>query len=128
LQYGDVAKEISDLNKKFGVNILSLDDIDFFDDIEGLLATITLCDVVITTSNVTAHLTGAVGKKGAVFVPHSKGKIWYWHDTEPREIWYRSLRLIHKNSSSNWSDSIQYCKDWLLNFFSERKQPYSDQP
>jgi tetratricopeptide (TPR) repeat protein len=128
LQYGDVAKEISDLNKKFGVNILSLDDIDFFDDIEGLLATITLCDVVITTSNVTAHLTGAVGKKGAVFVPHSKGKIWYWHDTEPREIWYPSLRLIHKNSSSNWSDSIQYCKDWLLNFFSERKQPYSDQP
>ena len=114
LQYGDVKQEISEYNKKFGVNILSFDDIEFFHDIDGLLATIALCDVVVTASNVNAHLSGAVGKKAAVFVPHSNGKIWYWHGTESREIWYPSLELFHKTSPTNWSDSIQQCKGWLL--------------
>ena len=36
------------------------------------------CDAVVTVSNTTAHLAGALGRPTWVMVPHGHARIWYW--------------------------------------------------
>ena len=112
LQYGDVAVEISRVAEEFGTTVHQAKDLDVFSDIDGLLSLIDACDIVLTTSNLTAHLAGAIGKKAAVIVPSRKGRIWYWHD-QPQSIWYPSLRLFSQSDNWDWSSAISQSAKWI---------------
>lgn len=112
LQYGAVADEIAAAERQFGARIHQAEELDVFHDIEGLLALIDACDVVVTASNVTAHLAGALGKKAAVLVPHGRGRLWYWHLDEERSFWYPSLRLFRQRDPRNWHAPVQDCVQW----------------
>lgn len=112
LQYGDVSAEIESVAESTGARVHQVPGLDVFQDIDGLLSLIDACDVVLTTSNVTAHLAGAIGKKAAVLVPAAKGRIWYWHD-QPQSIWYPSLTLFSQNSAQDWSDPIHRAAQWI---------------
>ncbi len=114
LQYGSTKDEIEYIKKSIGINIHTIDELDIYNDIDGLLSLISDCDFVITTSNITAHLTGSLGKKGMVLLPFSKGKIWYWHSGEGQSTWYPSLQLASQTQMNDWTYPIQKCKDWIL--------------
>ena len=88
-------------------------NLDPTNDIDGLVSQINMCDMVVTTSNVTAHLAGAVGKKGIILLPYSRGKLWYWHDGQGQSLWYPSLNLISQNKIDDWSDSIDGATRWV---------------
>jgi tetratricopeptide (TPR) repeat protein len=113
LQYGDVKAEISQARECFGVNISEIEDLDIFSDIDGLVALISQCDIVVTSSNITAHLVGALGKKAAVLVPHGRGKIWYWHHDDVQSFWYPNLRVFYQQEVFNWSSAVEDCAEWL---------------
>lgn len=113
LQYGDVDGQIADLKSKSGIDIHQVPDLDLFQDIDGLLALIDACDVIVTTSNVTAHLAGAIGKSAAVLVPNSNGRFWYWHENDEFSFWYPSLRLFYQNNALTWDQTIKECADWI---------------
>ena len=113
LQYGEVDSEIRKVTSRFGVNIHQIDGVDVYNDIDGLLALIDACDIVVTTSNLTAHLAGSIGKKGCVFVPFSKGKIWYWHLDDADSFWYPSLKVFHQGDRHDWYDTILQAKTWI---------------
>ena len=114
LQYGSTADEIAFVEKNIGVKIHTIDELDIFNDIDGLASLISLCDLVVTTSSITAHLTGAVGKKGLVLMPYSKGKIWYWHSGVGKSLWYPSLELVSQTNMNDWTDPINKCKETIL--------------
>ena len=114
LQYGSTKDEIEYIKKSIGKNIHTIDELDIYNDIDGLLSLISDCDFVVTTSNITAHLTGSIGKKGMVLLPFSKGKIWYWHSGEGQSTWYPSLQLASQTQINDWTYPIQKCKDWIL--------------
>ena len=114
LQYGSTKDEIELVEKNIGRKIHTIDDLDIFNDIDGLTSLISNCDFVVTTSNITAHLTGAIGKKGIVLMPYSKGKIWYWHSGEGQSLWYPSLKLVSQSQINDWTNPIKKCKEWLL--------------
>ena len=114
LQYGSTKDEINFVENKIGKKIHTVDDLDIYNDIDGLVSLIYDCDFVVTTSNITAHLTGAIGKKGIVILPFSKGKIWYWHSGEGQSAWYPSLELTSQIQMNDWTDPIDKCKKWLL--------------
>ena len=114
LQYGSTKDEIEYIKKSIGINIHTIDELDIYNDIDGLLSLISDCDFIVTTSNVTAHLTGSIGKKGMVLLPFSKGKIWYWHSGEGQSTWYPSLQLASQTQMNDWTYPIQKCKDWIL--------------
>jgi hypothetical protein len=105
LQYGDVCQDIKNLEELTGVKINKLDSIDIFNDIDGLLSVIKSCDIVVTTSNVTAHLSGAIGKKTYLLLPYSKGRIWYWHD-ENVSSWYPTIKQFFQASDFTWDAAI----------------------
>jgi ADP-heptose:LPS heptosyltransferase len=88
-------------------------NLDPTNDIDGLVSQINMCDMVLTTSNVTAHLAGAVGKKGVVLLPYSRGKLWYWHEGQGQSLWYPSLHLISQNKIDDWSDSVDGATRWV---------------
>jgi tetratricopeptide (TPR) repeat protein len=105
LQYGDVSAEIDSVRERFGIEIVCPRDLDVFADIDGLLALIDLCDMVVTIDNLTAHLAGAIGKPAAVFIPRGGAQHWYWGG-EDESFWYPSLRLLHQETAGDWTRSI----------------------
>jgi hypothetical protein len=58
---------------------------------------------VISTSNSTAHLCGAIGQRGVVMVPYNKGKLWYWHTQDGPSSWYPSLTIVHCQQQEGWA-------------------------
>jgi tetratricopeptide (TPR) repeat protein len=113
LQYGEVGAEIQDFEERFGPKCHQINNLDLYNDVEGLTALIAACDVVVTTSSVTAHLAGAIGKRGCVLVPFSKGKIWYWHLNDECSFWYPSLKVFYQDHPSDWSNAILQASEWL---------------
>ena len=96
-------------------NYPKINEIDNFNDIDGLASLICACDFIVTISNVTAHIAGALGKKVFLLVPYEKGKIWYWHENDTNSFWYPSLRLFYQDNPQTWESAIKNCSDWISN-------------
>jgi len=98
LQYGDTASERS----QAGFDLAHLEDLDLFQDIDGLAALLGACDLVITVSNTTAHLAGALGVPVWVMVPAGNGKLWYWGADGKGSPWYPSASVFKQQSPGDW--------------------------
>ena len=85
---------------------MNINEIDTFNNIDGLFSLIDACDLVITTSNVTAHMAGALGKKTFLMVPYLIGKMWYWHEDDMQSIWYPSITIFRQQTVLDWHDPI----------------------
>lgn len=111
LQYGDTKGERVTLKNKFDIDIEKIEEIDNFNDIDGLFSLIDACDIVLTVSNVTAHIAGALGKKTFLLVPFRYGRIWYWHETLDRSLWYPSIRIYRQNQNGDWTSAINQIRE-----------------
>jgi hypothetical protein len=109
LQYGDTKTEKQSLFNEYGIEIKSIDEIDNFNDIDGLASLIDACDFVVTSSNVTAHLAGALGKKTYLLAPEAHGRICYWHNDDSYSIWYPSIRIFNQDNL-DWTKPIEKIK------------------
>jgi ADP-heptose:LPS heptosyltransferase len=105
LQYGEVGYEIDELKEKNNIEILNLKEIDLFDDLDSLASMIEQCDLVVTTSNSTAHLSGAMGKKTYLLAPSLFERYWYWAERDGVSLWYPSVQII-ECSRETWDNSI----------------------
>jgi tetratricopeptide (TPR) repeat protein len=114
LQYGDTLKEREALKKGSGIDINKFEDIDNFNDIDGLSSLIDACDFIVTISNVTAHIAGALGKRVFLMVPYSKGRCWYWHDGLKQSLWYPSIQIFSQTEAGVWSLLINEIKEKIL--------------
>ncbi len=117
LQYGDVGDEIAHTQSLNGIKIHQINQIDPFSDIDGLLSLIDACDVILTTSNVTAHLAGSIGKKGCVLIPYGQGRLWYWHHDDDFSFWYPTLKVFYQEDPHDWSSTINKAADWIKQSF-----------
>jgi len=100
LQYGNVKKEIELIEKK----ILIDEDINLYDDIDGLAGLIHQCEFVITTSNITAHISGAIGKKTYLLVPNGMGLFWYW--SKGLKV-YPSINIYRQDADGTWDSAFK---------------------
>lgn len=102
LQYGDTAAERAAFAAAGGT-LVHLPDLDLFHDLEGVLAAIQACDLVVTTSNVTAHFAGALGKATALVYPAGDSPFYYWVPGEDgRCLWYPSVRIVTAPELDTW--------------------------
>ena len=85
-------------------------EIDKFNDIDKLLALISELDLVLTVSNTTAHLSGAIGKKTFLLAPDNRAQLFYWMFSKERTPWYPSIKIFKKKN--NWESAL---KDIQLN-------------
>ncbi len=74
------------------------------EDLDGLAALIEACDMVVSTSNVTIHLAGALAKETWVLLPYVVVNFW-WLTERPKSIWYPSVTLYRQPTLDDW-DSV----------------------
>ena len=102
LQYGDVEDEIREFKEATGIDVVQCASVDNREDLEGLAALIEVCDLVVSITNVTVHLAGALAKETwvpLVYVAH------FWWLLERRDsVWYPSLRLYRQPTLDDWDN------------------------
>lgn len=113
LQYGDTESERKRVRTQSGFIIEHLDEIDNLNDLDSMAALIDACDVIVTISNTTAHLAGALGKETLLLLPCARGKLWYWAGPDGHNLWYPSVRSFHQLSPGDWSHPIAAVQQYL---------------
>jgi Tfp pilus assembly protein PilF len=110
LQYGDTAAE----RACFAGELARLEGLDLFNDLDGVIAAIAACDVVVTTSSVTAHLAGASGKETLLIYLRGVPPFHYWAaDPEGRCLWYPSLRVVSGPHIDTWERALERVDELL---------------
>jgi tetratricopeptide (TPR) repeat protein len=115
LQYGDTDAERASVERELGIKVERLDDIDNTNDIDGLAALICACDAVVTVSNTTAHLAGALGTPTWVFVPYGHARIWYWFKDGGRSPWYPRVHVRRQTGGQSWSQLVSSTQEEIAN-------------
>jgi len=100
LQYGDVAADIVGFKTQAGCELLQCADVDNQQDLDGLAALITACDLVVSCDNSTVHLAGALGKACWVLLPVAPD--WRWQLERCDSPWYQSIKLYRQETLDDW--------------------------
>jgi len=104
LQYGDHGEEIDAVEKIIGGPVFDFAEVNCRDDLEGLLALVQSCDLVISIGNATVHFAGVSGVPTFALLPHFPG--WRWLSQGDESVWYRSVKLFRQNQDGNWQSVI----------------------
>lgn len=108
LQYGDTSQEREAFRQKFGDSLAHVDGLNLRDDMEGMFALTAACDHVITVSNTTAHVAGALGIPTWVLVPAGGGKLWYWGTPDKTWTpWYPGIEIIRQVKHGEWDSTLR---------------------
>ena len=108
---------INTLFENTGLKIQKFEGIDYYNDIIGVASIIDSCDLIITCSNVNAHIAGALGKKTFLLLPLGKGRLWNWNAEKNKSIWYPSVKIFQQTKYNDWTYPIENVKTDILTLF-----------
>jgi tetratricopeptide (TPR) repeat protein len=109
VQYGDTAAERGAVEQALGVRLLRFEEVDYYNDLEELLAILEACDLLITTSNATAHFAGVLGKRTWLLYLAEQPPFHYWaHDGSHRCLWYPSVEIVTGSQLTDWNALAGY--------------------
>lgn len=100
LQYGETDADRQAVAETLGVTIHDDREIDQRTDLDGFAAQIAALDLVITTSNSTAHMAGALGRPTWVLLPFVPD--WRWQISGESSLWYAGARLMRQAEPGDW--------------------------
>ncbi len=122
LQYGDCTDELARLERDYGVSVQQDNTVDAMQDLDGFAAQVAAMDLVISTSNSTAHFAGALGVPAWTLLPRGDALLWYWfHETE-QSPWYPGMRLFRQDCPGDWSGPLARIQAALPAFIAEHRQ------
>ncbi len=101
LQYGPCDDILAAAQRQWGAVIHVDEQIDQLDSLDDFAAQIAALDLVITTSNTTAHLAGALGMPVWIALPHVPD--WRWGLGRESSRWYPEARLFRQPSPGDWA-------------------------
>jgi ADP-heptose:LPS heptosyltransferase len=112
LQYGGKAEEILEVKNQVNFELNTVNEIDLYNDIDGLAALISACDTVISIDNLTVHLAGALGVDTRVLLPEVPEE--RWGITGSDAYWYDHLTLYRKDKKNGWEQQLENLTQDLL--------------
>ena len=120
VQYTDEKNNVDIFNQQNNLKIINLEDLDPFNDLYHLCQYLKSFDLLLTISNTTAHLAGALGIPTILMLPKNIGKLWYWaNSTNNQSLWYPTVKIFKQNEENDWDSVIseinQYIKENFLN-------------
>ena len=119
LQYGDAAEEIANMNEMLDDKLIRDTDIDPNSDLDDFAAQVAAMDLVITTSNTTAHIAGALNIPALVLTPLGFGGFWHWFLDRDDSPWYPSVRLLRQAKRGEWGEVLERAAAALTAFTAE---------
>lgn len=106
LQYGDVKDEVRTAEAA-GLHFNKAVTVDLTKDIDGVASLVDACDVLVSASNTTAHIAGALGKPVLLMLPYRTGKLWYWSEAKGQgSLWYPTIKTFHQSAQGDWQGTI----------------------
>jgi tetratricopeptide (TPR) repeat protein len=111
LQYGDCAGDLSRVSRDFGVDVLTIPEVDQLADMDAFAAQVAALDLVVATSGVIAHTAGALGVPTFALLP--KDPLWVWFRGRDNSPWYPRVRLFRQIRSGDWTAPIGAVADNL---------------
>jgi tetratricopeptide (TPR) repeat protein len=106
LQYGDDFTDLQSLSAH-GINLYKDPRINALADMDRFAAQVASMDLVITVSNTTAHIAGALNVPVWNMIPLGQGALWYWLINGDYSPWYSSMRLFRQQRSGEWNLPIR---------------------
>lgn len=106
LQYGDTGEEIEASCLRFGAEIFSDLTVDQMASLDDFAAQVAAMDAIVSISNTTVHIAGALGVKCLALVPPAQGLLWYWGAAGETTPWYESVRLVRRTSQEGWAQQV----------------------
>ncbi len=110
LQYGNCTEEIAKVRELFGVEIVEDPDIDSLKDMDGFFAQVAAMDLVISTSNTTVHVAGALGVPTWLMISERQMTPWYWFAAGTQTPWYPAIHVfrdkVHDEINGHWSINL----------------------
>ena len=104
LQYGDTGEEREAFERDTGASILHDGDVDQMADLDAFAAQVAAMDLVVSISNTTAHMAGALGVPTWVMLNTAPLSCWL-RDGETSHL-YPSVKLLRQSSPGKWADVI----------------------
>jgi tetratricopeptide (TPR) repeat protein len=105
LQYDATKQELDDLRNHHGIDIITLPEIDNFNDLDGLAALVCACDNIVSVTNTTVHLAGALGADTQALIPFAPE--WRWGRESETSYWYDSVSLHRQHAVADWSQPLK---------------------
>lgn len=122
LQYGACSDELNHVRRELGVAIHHDAAIDPMTDLDGFAAQVAAVDLVISVSNSTLHMAGALGRPTWAMLPAARGLMWYWFLDRDDSPWYPSARLFRQSAPGYWGDVARRVADELHAMAANRRQ------
>ena len=116
LEYKDSELDKKALYKETNIKIYKNKNIDYLNDILAVSSIINSCDLIITCSNVNAHIAGALGKKTYLLLPLGKGRLLNWGHDNKKSIWYPSVKIFQQKISGDWTYPLKKLEEEILSF------------
>jgi len=120
LQYGDTSRQRREFQEETGVHIIHDDDVDQLKDLDAFAAQVAAMDLVVSISNTTVHMAGALGVPTWVLL--SAVPLWRWFSGRGDSPWYRSARLFRQQESGSWNSVIKAVRSELEEWAEEQKR------
>ena len=118
VQYGAIQKEVEGLALR--PNALYTDG-EITDDtcLEDTLAQIAAMDLLVSTSNTSAHMAGALNLRTILLLPNKLSHLWYWFPKMVVNPWYPSVTNVLQNQPLLWQQSISDANHYIDQIFSQ---------
>tara|TARA_Y100001970_G_scaffold283604_1_gene399201 strand:- start:22679 stop:24460 length:1782 start_codon:yes stop_codon:yes gene_type:complete len=101
LQYGDIKDELNEFLNNNNKKIITLKNLDLFNNLVGVANLLSKLDIFFTVSNSTAHLAGSLGVKTYLIKPVNHASYHYWNYENSKTPWYNSVTIINKEDVNN---------------------------
>ena len=109
LQYGETKDEIDNIRNNYGINILEINEVDIFNNIDDFSSIINCCDDIVSIDNVTAVLAGAIGANCHLLLQSNSH--WYWGINDNTSYWLPSLKLYRQKNLKSWKETLESIKE-----------------
>lgn len=119
LQYQSSPDEVAAVERALGIRILTDETIDPLGDLDGVAAQIAAMDLVISVSNTTVHVAGALNIPVWNIVPaYNASGMWHWFHDVAESPWYPSMKIYRRRERDAASLMAGIAAD--LQYFAEK--------
>jgi len=98
--------EVEEIRQESGCPVHDLSELN--EDLESMLALLSLIDEYIAVSNTNVHLRTATGSSCRVLVPYPPE--WRWMSTGKESPWFPGTRIYRQHFDGNWKDALTELK------------------
>lgn len=112
IQYGDSEAERQHIQSSHGIKLHHFVETLPTTEQDNFAAQIAALDLVISVSNATVHLAGAIGTPAWSLLPVSPN--WRWGLNTKTTNWYPSVELIRQSRADNWSNTLLEIQQKLM--------------